>query len=243
METKPAGRTLRIETDTAMTEAWWPGLVRLGGCGALFAAALYLAALVVVVASPPAPAAGGAAVLQYIAANRTVYILQQVLWLLPGALLMVTFVALYLALRGVSRTWAAVGGLVGIVSWALTLVYPATGGGAPALVYLSDQYVATADSAQQALYSAAAEGLIAQNVVPTAFGILEPIGILIMSLVALRGKLPRAVAYLGILTGALGIVGETLRPVLGAAYAVYGLLLLAWFLAIGWALVRRGRSG
>lgn len=129
-----------------------------------------------------------------------------------------------------------------MVSWALTLVYPTTGGGAPALVYLSDQYVAAADPTQRALYAAAAEGLIAQNVVPTVFGVLEPVGILIMSLVALRGKRLRAVAWLGILTGAVGIVGEALRPVLGAAYAVYGLLLLAWFLAIGWALVRMARS-
>lgn len=219
----------------------WRDLYLLGGLAALLATLIDLAALGVLLVAPPAPAAGGEAILRYIAEHRSVYILEQALWLAPSVLLIVTFLALTAALWGVSRSYAAIAGVIGIASWALTLVYPATGGGAPALVYLSDQYVATADAVQRAAFAAAAEGLIALNVTPVAAGILQPIGILIVSLVMLKGVFPRSLAYLGIATGVIGIVSEALRPVLGAGYIVYGLLLLAWFAAVGWGLYRLAR--
>ena len=40
--------------------------------------------------------------------------------------------------------------------------------------------------------------------------------------------LPTGLAWLGVATGAIGIVSELLRPVLGGAYALYGLLLFLW---------------
>jgi hypothetical protein len=63
-----------------------------------------------------------------------------------------------------------------------------------------------------------------------------------VSLVMLKGVFPKGVAYLGIVTGALGIVSEALRPILGPGYIVYGLLLPIWFLMVGWKLYRLGRN-
>lgn len=48
----------------------------------------------------------------------------------------------------------------------------------------------------------------------------------VVSLLMLSGGLPRGIAYLGIVTGALGVTGEALRTLLGSAYAVYGVRLL-----------------
>jgi hypothetical protein len=223
---------------TGAADRSWRDLYRAGGLAALLASLMYISALVVLVVTPPAPAAGGEAILRYIAAHRSVYILEQVLWLAPSVLLVVTFLALCAALIGVNRSYAAIGGVLAIASWALPLVYPATGGGAPALVYLSDHYMAAGDAVQRAALAAAAEGFVAQNVIPGAAGILEPIGILIMSLVMLGGVFSRSLAYLGIATGAIGIVSESLRPVLGGGYVVYGLLLLVWLIAVGWGLYR-----
>jgi hypothetical protein len=216
----------------------WGALYRAGGASALLATLIYVAALIVNFTVPTAPTEGGAAILDYIAAHRSVYLLEQVLWLAPSVPLMIVFLALAVALKGLSKSYAAIGGVLGIASWALTLVYPATGGGAPALVYLSDRYAAATDAAQRATFSAAAEAFIAQNVIPTAVGILEPVGILIVSLIMLRGIFRRGLAWFGIVTGTLGIASEALRPLLGPAYIVYGLLLFAWFIAIGWALYR-----
>jgi hypothetical protein len=57
-----------------------------------------------------------------------------------------------------------------------------------------------------------------------------------------RASLPRWIGYLGVVAGTLGIVSEALRPVIGAAYAGYGTLLLVWFVAVGIALCRLDRA-
>jgi hypothetical protein len=57
----------------------------------------------------------------------------------------------------------------------------------------------------------------------------------------LRGVFPRAVAYLGIMTGVVGMMCEILRPVLGGWYALYGILLV-WLVAVGWRLYRLSQS-
>ena len=214
----------------------WRSLYRVGGICAMLAGVLYIAALALDFIMPPAPASGGAATLQYIASHRSFYILAQTLWLAPSVLLMVTFLALPVALKHLNKSYAAIGALIGIASWALSLAWPTTGGGGHALVYLSDQYMAATSAAQRAAFATAAEGFIAQNTIPTLIGILEPVGILILSLVMLKGVFHKSVAYLGIVTGTLGIVSETLRPIMGISYAVYGILLIVWFLVIGWNL-------
>jgi hypothetical protein len=62
--------------------------------------------------------------------------------------------------------------------------------------------------------------------------------ILVLSLVARRGSFGAAVAVLGILTGVTGIVCEALRPIIGPAYLLHGLLLPTWFAFVGWNLLR-----
>ena len=57
-----------------------------------------------------------------------------------------------------------------------------------------------------------------------------------------RSVFPRSVAYLGVATGALGIVSEALISVLGIAYALYGVLVMAWFLVIGCQFYRLARA-
>ncbi len=218
----------------------WGGLYRAGGVSAFLFVALIIVAIVLEFTMPPAPVSGGEATLQYIAAHRLIYMLEQFLWLTPGVFAMIVFLALPVALKHLNKSFAAIAALVGIVSWALTLAWPATGGGAPALVYLSDQYASATTAVQRAAFAAAAEGFLAQNVVPTAMGILEPIGILIVSLLMLKGVFSKSAAYLGIVTGVLGIFSESLRPILGIGYIVYGVLLPVWFLVIGWQLYRLG---
>jgi len=109
---------------------------------------------------------------------------------------------------------------------------PSLNGG---LVYLSDHYVAATTAAQRAAFATAAESLIAVSNAVNAAGILTAISML-------KGVFHKGVAYLGIVTGALGIVSEAFRDILGPGYYVYGLLLPIWFLAVGWKLSRLGSS-
>ena len=234
-------RETRIRAVALNAEPTWRELYRAGGVSAIIAATAYIVAVVVEFTLPSVPTSGGAAILEHIAAHRTVYILQQILWQGPSIFLIVLFLALCLALKDLHPSYALIGGVLGIVSWAVTLAYPTTGGGAPALVYLSDQYTNATSESQRAAFSAAAEGFIAQNYVATAMGVLEAIGILILSLVMLRGVFPKSVAYLGVVTGVAGVVCESLKPLLGIGYVVYGLLLFVWLIVIGWQLVELGR--
>jgi hypothetical protein len=240
METLNVGRS--SEEAEASPDASWRGLYRAGGISALLFVVIVLIPIVLVVVAPPPLNLDGAATLQYIASHKLLYIIEQVLWLAPSVFAMVVFLALFLALKPLNKSYAALGALIGIVSWALTLALPTTGGGAPVLVYLSDQYMAATTAAQHTAFATAAEVFIAENNITGAVGILTPVGILILSLVMLKGIFPKGVAYLGIVTGALGIVSEALRPIIGIGYIVYGLLLPIWFIAIGWKLYRLGSS-
>ena len=183
----------------------WRLLYRIGGVSAWIFVAMMVAAIVVVIATPAPPTAGGTATLSYIAAHRALYIVEQQLWLVPGVFAMVTYLALYPALRHVDRSLAALGAVVGGSAWALSLAIPITTTGAPALVYLSDQFMATADPARRAVFSAAAETLIAQNRTTVVVGPLMAVGMLIVSIVMLKGVFPKAVADLGVASGVLGI--------------------------------------
>jgi flagellar biosynthesis protein FliP len=241
----PVARQMRTDTiaaspaglsDTA--HATWTDLYRAGSRAAFLAAIAYITAIVVLFTVPEAPTSGGAQTLEYIAQHRTVYIVEQILWLAPNVLLMVVFLALWPVLRPLNPSYAAIGVVLGIASWAAGLAYPASGGGAPALVALSDAYAAATTVAERATFVAAAEGLIAQNNTSVAIGVLQTLAILIVSLVLLRGTFRRSVVWLGIVTGALGLASETLRPIMGLGYIVYGLLVIVWIAAIGWELAR-----
>ena len=127
----------------------WRSLYLTGGICALLASLAYIVAMIVEFSTESAPTSGGAATLTYIADHRAIYILQQILWTGPSILLMVTFLALWPALKELDKSFGAIGVVLSIASWAVTLAYPATGGGAPALVYLSDQYTAAGSDAQR----------------------------------------------------------------------------------------------
>lgn len=239
--------TLRVERSSREAEASpdlsWRGLYHAGGVAVVLYIVLGLIAPVVLLfAMPQQPSSGGAATLQYIASHRSGYIIEQILFSGPSVFAIVVFMALYVALKHLNKSYAAIAAVVAIVSQALAMASPVTGGGALSLVYLSDQYVAATTAAQHTAFATAAEGFIAQNAIVGAGGILFGIGILIISLVMLKGVFHKGIAYLGIATGALGIMSEALRNMLGFGYLVYWVLFVIWFIAVGWKLYRLGSS-
>ncbi|MBK6764177.1 MAG: hypothetical protein IPG68_13260 [Micrococcales bacterium] len=220
----------------------WNTLYRLGAVAAGIAVVLYAAALVMVTVTATPPTEGGAATLEYVHAHRTAYIIMQVLWVAPSLLLMVVFLALAVAVRGTGKSYAAVAGMIAVSSWAISMAWPTTGGGSPAMVLLSDHYATATTAAERAPYVAGAELLIALNDVPAVIGVLQTLGLLLISLVMLRGVFSKPLAWFGAVTGSIGIVSELFRPVLGPAYAVYGLLLFFWLAWVALALWRLART-
>jgi hypothetical protein len=217
------------------------GLYRVGSVSAALFVVLIIVPLVLIFTTSQPPISGGAATLQYIASHKFVYLTELVSFVGLSVPAMVVFLALYAALKHLNKSYAALGALLGIASEGAALAYNSSpqslNGG---LLYLSDHYVAATTAAQRIALATAAEGLIAVANGVAAAGILTAIGIPILSLVMLKGVFHKGIAYLGIVTGVLGIVCEPLRPLLGLGYAVYGLLLPIWFIAVGWKLYRLG---
>lgn len=168
----------------------WPGFLVVGGIAGMLAGLCYIIALVLVIIAPPLLNADGAATLQYVTSHKVLYIIEQALWLGPGVFVMIVFLALSMSLKHLNKSYVAIGGLAGIAAWALSLALPTSGGGAPALVSLGDQYMAATTAEQHTAFATAAEVFIAENTTTGAVGILTPVGILILSLVMLKGVFP-----------------------------------------------------
>lgn len=220
----------------------WHALYRTAGISGMLVGLLYLVAAILIFITPSPPTSGGVSTLEFIAAHRTLYILKQILWLGPSVLAMIVFLALYPALSRTNKSYAAMGSVFGVSAWALSLAWPTTGEGSLILVALSDQYVAVTSADVRTALSSAAEVLIATEMTPTAIGVLQTLSIFVVSLVMLRSSFSKRVAYLGVVTGAIGIISEALIALLGAAYALYGVLVMIWFLVIGWQLYRLSRA-
>ena len=234
--TNPRGAGLPGADPHRSPDPAWEQLYRAGALSAAVAVVAYAAALVIVVTTSAPPTSGGAQVLEFIAAHRTIYVVRQLLWLTPSLLLMVVVLALAVAARRRSRSLAAIAGLIAATSWALSFAWPTTGDGSLAMVLLSDRYAAASTPAARAPFVGGAEVLIALNDVPAVIGVLQTLGILLISLMLLQGPLSAGVAWLGVTTGAIGLISEILRPILGWAYALYGLLLFAWLIWVAIAL-------
>ena len=222
----------------------WRPLFRWAGIASVLFVILLIAALVLDFLAPP-PVHGGAETLEFIAANKANYIAEQILWILPNVLPVLVFTALFVALAPTQRSLALVALIFGALPWALFLAVPVTSRGSLNLIYLSDRYLEAATDEQRRVYATAAEAMIAENNTPAIVGALSALGILLMATAMTKGPkalFSRWVAWLGVATGALGVVSEILRHAVPGFYWGYGILLWVWFIATGIALIRLSRQ-
>ena len=219
----------------------WRRLYRAGA----WAAAVYVVMVLtpmVLLATAPLPPSSGAAVLDYIDSHRVVYVVELVCFVGLSVPALVVFTAWAVALKHVDKSMALIGGLFGVASEITALAVGSSpqslNGG---LVVLSTAYRSATTADERAGLASAADAIIATtNAMPWA-GVLTAAGILVLSLVAWRGPVPAGVAAFGIVTGAVGIVSESLRPLIDYGYLLYGLLLPTWFILTGWTLHTLGR--
>ncbi len=163
----------------ASPDSSWRGLYRAGSISAALYVILVIVPVVLLFTTPQPPISGGAATLQYIAANKSVYIIELVSFVGLSVPAMVVFLALYAALKHLNKSYAALGAFIGIASEVVALAYSSSPQSLNVgLVYLSDQYVAATTAAQHIAFATAAEGLIAVTNAVNAAGILTATGIL-----------------------------------------------------------------
>ncbi|WP_143570860.1 hypothetical protein [Tessaracoccus sp. ZS01] len=225
---------------TASVDLSWRPLYSIGGYAALLFVVLVLVPIVLVFVAP-LPPSQGRPLLEYIAEHKAVYLVELVSFVGLAVPALLVFAALGVALSTVNKTLALIGGLLGIVSETIALAL----GSSPqslhgGMVVLSDAY-AGADQGEQAALVAAAEALIAATNAVSWAGILTAGAILVLSVVMWQGQRGRALSVVGMAAGAIGVLSEALRPMIGSAYLVYGLLLPIWFAWVGVKLFRVAR--
>jgi hypothetical protein len=218
----------------------WSGLYMIGGITAL----LYVLLGVIVPGVMTALKSydfymDAPTLLAFVAVNPVWFTAMQTLVLGSSILAILTFAALFAALKHLDRSLAAVGVLVGATLQLLFMAYyPVLLG----LVHLAYQYPA-ADQARRAVLATAAEALLAQN---NAFNPLYEsafaAGILLVSIVMLKGVFPRWVAYVGLANLPACLVALTLWPLIGIGYFWWWVLFVVWFTALGARLIALGRN-
>ncbi len=221
----------------------WRGLYRAGAVSAAIYVLMIIIPLVLISVFPLPPLTGGAALLEYIAVHKLVYMIEYVSFVGLGLPAIFVFLALYLALKDIDKTYIVLGATTGIASEIIALAYNSSpqslhGG----LLLLSDHYVMSTSVEQRTALATAAEAVMAVANGVSAAGILTALGIFLVSLAMLKGIFAKSVAYLGLATGAIGIVSETLRTEIGLGYIVFGLMLPLWFITVGWSLYRLSRD-
>lgn len=218
----------------------WRPLFVCAGAAAILFVVLLISALALDFAAPP-PVDGGAQTLEFIAGHKAAYVAEQILWILPNILAVLVFTALFVAVLPTQKSLSVVVLVAGALPWALFLAVPVSSRGSLNLVYLSDRYMAASTAEGRRIFATAAEAIIAENNTPALIGALSAAGILLMAIAMSRtpsGQFPRWVAWLGMATGALGIASEILRYAVPEFYWGYGVLLWAWFVSTGIALIR-----
>jgi hypothetical protein len=234
------------DTDTAATvgpDLNWRTLWRWGGISALgYLVVSILVPGVLVLAwgydLPEGRALPGSELLDLVGNHQGWWMALQVTTLEGSILAIITFLALFTALKHLEPGWAAIGAAFGVVSMILYMAY------LPVLlgqVWLGQEWL-TATAERRTELATAAESLIAQNsAFNPAYEPLTAIGILVLSLVMLRGVFSRWVAWLGVATAVAAFAAVALYPVLGLGYLWWWVFYTAWFIAVGWQLIRLSR--
>jgi hypothetical protein len=220
-------------------------LYRVGGISALVLGIAYIIiiALYVPVGAPPS---GAEARLTYLAGNTTVWWAILGLSVLTDFLFVPVVLSLYLALKGINRNAMLVAtacvGLFIVLDLAVTWTNYAS------LITLSGYYAAATNDVQRAVFVAAANypsAVLESSLLGVYIILIPAVGILVIGLVMLKGIFSKSTAYLGLVTGILGIVsvaGPFFASSLSVTIIIASLLTTVWVLFAGYRLYRLGQS-
>jgi hypothetical protein len=220
-------------------------LYRAGGVSALVLGIAYLViiGLYVPIGAPPS---GVEARLAYMAGNTRTWWAILGLSVLTDFLFVPVALALYLALKGVNRSAMLLAtasvGLFIVLDLAITWT------NYEALITLSGKYAAAANDAQKAAAVAAAmypSAVLESRLLFFYNSLTLAVGILMTGFVMLTGSFSRSTAYLGVVTGMLGIisvVGPFFISALSLTIIVTSILTTVWVLFVGYGLYGLGRQ-
>jgi hypothetical protein len=230
----------KLSGQSADADAAW--LYRVGGISALLIGIGYIAtiALYVPVGAPPGQ---GEAWLQYLAGKTMIWWAIVALSVLTDVLFIPVALALCRALTPVNRSAMLVTStLMGLfVALDLAVTWP----NHAALITLSGQY-ATGKEAQRAADVAAAtyaSSVLASSLEAVYSILILSVAILMVGLVMRKGIFGQGTAYMGVITGIVGIVaalGPLVARSLSVTIIIVSALTTLWVLLVGFRLTQLG---
>lgn len=217
-------------------EKW---LYRVGGIASLAIVVAYIV-IIALYASVGVPPEGGEAWLNYLVGKTTTWWAIVSISVLTNFLYVPVALSLYFALRKVNRIAMLIG--VAFVGLFVILENAVNWTSYGALIRLSDAYTAATNASQRAIFVAAAN--YPSAVIASPLALVYAIGtlsfaFLIIGFVMLKGVFSKHTAYIGILTGILGIAavaGASIAVILNAVSATI------WLFFVGYRLYRLGQS-
>jgi hypothetical protein len=220
----------------------WRGMYGLGGICLILAGAAILAVAVLSILLGPPPS-GGEEYLKALSGHALLARFNFGLFALADLLLLLGVLALYLSLNRVAKNSMLAGtaflALFVVLDLAITELNSLT------LVTLTQHYRAAASDAQRAEYVAAADYALATLPIGTFLSyFVSSVGLLIVSIVMLKGLVSKAAAYAGIVASAAGILGGfyPVLPVLGVLLTPSLVAFGVWSVLAGAGLCRLRRQ-
>jgi len=220
-------------------------MYRVGGISALLLGIAYIITIPLY-AYAGAPPSGGEARLQYLAGKTAVWWAILGLSVLTDLLFVPVALSLYLALNGIHKSAMLIAtafvGLFSVLDLAVTWPNFAS------LITLSGNYATATAGPQRAAYVAAATyaSAVLESSVEAVYSILVlSLGILMIGLVMLKGMFRKSTAYVGVVTGLLGIVsvaGPFFVGALSVTIIITSILTTVWVLLVGYRLYRLGQQ-
>ncbi len=214
----------------------WKGLYRVGGAAFLINGVLYIIGVILFFQLGGLPTSGQAALTalsgqKFLAQTTTTIFAATDLLLIPSVL------ALYVALKGASKTYAVIAsGLAGLF---IVLDLGVNTVNFYSVIALGDKYALATTDAQRATYVVAADlTLAATNVGLPLAGLVIALGSLLFGFAMLKGVFNKPTAYLGVLVGIVGIISAIPIPALAVALIATIILTAVWFFAVGFRLYR-----
>jgi Domain of unknown function (DUF4386) len=217
----------------------WGGVYRLGGVCLFLTGLLFFAGAALSILIGPAPL-GGEAYLNGVAAHPMLSRLNFGAFALTDFLLVPGLLALYLALRRIDKNAMLVA--AGLIALYVVLDLAITELNSLTLVALTREYEAAAEAEKPAYVAAASYALATLPLGTFLSYVVSSFGLLIVSVVMLKGVFSRPTAWVGIVASAEGLVGGfyVLVPVLAVLLVPSLLAFGIWSLLAGTRLYRLG---
>jgi len=194
-----------MRPDTSTVDFTWKGLYRIGGISLIIVGILYFCGAIFSYIIGPAPSSG-VEYMQGIMNQILISGINFVFFIIAHFFLIAGVLALYFALKGINKKAMILS--IGIMSVFIVLDIAVTEVNSLALVSLSQGYTLATTEAQRAAYLAAAYYALATIPIGTFISyVVSSVGLLIMSVVMLKGVFRKIAPLLGIAASIEGIIG------------------------------------